>query len=86
MPIPRRPLLALALALAACPHRVVVVGGEEMTPEEADARGSRELEAARAEARSLKPADAAERFATSVWDSCFVRHLFVLLVHKNEFG
>jgi ABC-type branched-subunit amino acid transport system substrate-binding protein len=54
-------LLLLFLSLAACPKRVVMVNGQEMPVAEADDAVRRELNAIRAESRSLPPVDAADR-------------------------
>jgi ABC-type branched-subunit amino acid transport system substrate-binding protein len=54
-------LLLLLLSLAACPKRVVMVNGQEMPVAEADDAVRRELDAIRAESRSLPPVDAADR-------------------------
>ena len=62
MRTPSGKVLVLALALAACPRRVVTVNGQEMTAEEGDAQAAAELEKTRGEARALPPADGAQRF------------------------
>ena len=59
----RRFLIALLLSLAACPNRVVVVNGQEMTPAQAEDQGRAELETVRREAKDLPAAEAGERFA-----------------------
>jgi len=59
---PRSFLLVLVLALAACPNRLVTVSGQDKPAEATDVDGMREVERTRAEVRSLKPAEAAERF------------------------
>jgi ABC-type branched-subunit amino acid transport system substrate-binding protein len=56
----RRFLAVLLLSLAACPKRVIV-NGQEMEASQADDLAGRELEALRAEAPRLPPADAAAR-------------------------
>jgi ABC-type branched-subunit amino acid transport system substrate-binding protein len=59
----RRFLVLLLLSLAACPNRVVVVNGQEMTPQQAEDQGRAELEAVRRDAKALPPLEAADRFA-----------------------
>ncbi|HYG68613.1 MAG TPA: penicillin-binding protein activator [Anaeromyxobacteraceae bacterium] len=59
-PIAVKFLVLVLLSLAACPKRVTV-NGQEMSVEEADAVARRDLEAVRAEARALPPAEAAPR-------------------------
>jgi ABC-type branched-subunit amino acid transport system substrate-binding protein len=59
----RRFLVTLLLSLAACPNRVLVVNGQEMSPAEAEDQGRAELETVRREAKGLPAADAGERFA-----------------------
>ncbi|HET6439356.1 MAG TPA: penicillin-binding protein activator [Anaeromyxobacter sp.] len=54
---------SLLVALAACPNRVVVVNGQEMSPEQAEEEGRAELEAVRREAQALTAAEAGERFS-----------------------
>ncbi|WP_242344246.1 penicillin-binding protein activator [Anaeromyxobacter terrae] len=56
----RKVLAFLFLALAACPKRVVV-NGQEMSVEDADALARRDLEGVRAEGKGLPPAQAAAR-------------------------
>jgi ABC-type branched-subunit amino acid transport system substrate-binding protein len=56
----RRFLAVLLLSLAACPKRVVV-NGQEMEASQADDLARRDLEAVRAEARSVAPIDGAAR-------------------------
>jgi ABC-type branched-subunit amino acid transport system substrate-binding protein len=65
MLLARRRLLAIPLlaALAACPNRVIVVNGQELSPGDAEDQGRAELEAARREGKALPPADQAERLA-----------------------
>jgi ABC-type branched-subunit amino acid transport system substrate-binding protein len=59
----RRFLVLLFLSLAACPNRVVVVNGQEMTPAQAEDQGRAELEVVRRDAKTLEPVAAADRFA-----------------------
>jgi ABC-type branched-subunit amino acid transport system substrate-binding protein len=54
-------IAVLLLALAACPKRVVVVNGREMEASQADDLARRDLEAVRAEAQLLPPAERATR-------------------------
>ncbi len=56
-------VVAFLLSLAACPNRVVVVNGQEMSPAQAEDAGRAELETVRRDAKGLPAADAAERFA-----------------------
>jgi len=61
----RRSLVAsLLLALAACPNRVVVVNGQELSPAQAEEQGRAELDTLRREVKSLPAAEAGERLAT----------------------
>jgi branched-chain amino acid transport system substrate-binding protein len=57
----RRFLLVLFLSLAACPNRVLVVNGQEMTPAQAEDTGRAELEGVRQEVKSLPAGEGAER-------------------------
>ena len=50
-------------ALAACPNRVVVVNGQEMSPAQAEDQGRAELETVRREVKSLPAAEGGERLA-----------------------
>jgi ABC-type branched-subunit amino acid transport system substrate-binding protein len=59
----RRFLLLLLLSLAACPNRVLVVNGQELSPAQAEDQGRAELETVRREAAALKPAEGGERLA-----------------------
>ena len=55
-------LAGLALGLAACPKRVVMVGGREMGEAEAEALGSAEVEKTRSATASLPPEQAARQW------------------------
>src|SRR5512144_1429682 len=60
----RRPIVvSLLFALAACPNRVVVVNGQEMSPAQAEDQGRAELETVRREVKSLPAAEGGERLA-----------------------
>ena len=56
-------VVSLLVALVACPNRVVVVNGQEMSPAQAEDQGRAELEMVRREGKGLPAAEAAERLA-----------------------
>src|SRR5512142_491451 len=56
-------VVSLLFALAACPNRVLVVNGQEMSPAQAENEGRAELETVRRDVKSLPPSDAGERLA-----------------------